>query len=129
MTRSVGAPYSLHAIENDAGVEGRSLDGGEELVLRGVLQLPAQSDAAQVRIHQDCAVAIVPTEPQQAGLAGAVVFQAAAEFGDGGVGAAGDGAEDVACGREAGFDAGEARGARCPRTTPQSPGMSLTARA
>ena len=39
---------SKFAFENDAGVEGRSLDGGEELILRGMHQIPAQCYAAQL---------------------------------------------------------------------------------
>ena len=49
-----------HAIENDAGVEGGAFDGGEEFVLRRGLQIPAESDAAQIGIDEDGAVAVVP---------------------------------------------------------------------
>ena len=109
MMRWTGTPCSLHALEDDAGVEGGAFDGGEELVLRGVGEAPAERDAAEFGVDQDGAVAVVPGEAQQAGLAGAVVFEAFGERGDGGAGAAGDGFEDVAGGGEAGFDAG-ARG-------------------
>ena len=95
-----------HAFEDDAGVEGGAFDGGEEFVLRGVDEVPAQCDAAEFGIDQHGAVAVVPAEAQQAGLAGAIGFEAFGELGDGGVGAAGDGVEDVAGGGEAGLDAG-----------------------
>ena len=55
-----------HALEDDARVERRAFDGGEELVLRGVQQVPAEGDAAQLGIHQHRAVAVVPAQPQQA---------------------------------------------------------------
>jgi hypothetical protein len=35
-----------HAFEDDARVKGGAFDGGEELVLRGVEQVPAEGDAA-----------------------------------------------------------------------------------
>ena len=35
-----------HALEDDAGVEGCAFDGSEELVLRGVEEIPAKGDAA-----------------------------------------------------------------------------------
>ena len=95
-----------HALEDDAGVEGRSFDGGEELVLRGVGEVPAEGDAAQFGVDEHGAVAVVPGEAEQAGLPGAIVFQALGKLGDRGSGAAGDGFEDVAGGGEAGFDAG-----------------------
>ena len=70
-------------------------------------------------IHQDGAVAVVPGQAQQAGLAGAVLFEAFGERGDGGSGAARDGVEDIAGGGESRFDAGEARDERSrgPRRT------------
>ena len=102
-----------HALEDDAGVEGGAFDGGEELVLRGVDEVPAERDAAEFGIDEHGAVAVVPGEAQQAGLAGAIVFEALRELGDVGAGAACDGFEDVAGGGEAGFDAGVMRDARC----------------
>ena len=98
-----------HALKDDAGVEGGAFDGGEELVLRGVDQVPAEGDAAEFGIHQHGAVAVVPGEAQQAGLAGAVGFEALRQLGDLGAGAAGDGFKDVAGRGEAGLDAGVLR--------------------
>src|SRR5262249_45120500 len=46
-----------------------------------------------------------PSEAEQAGFAGAVVFETTGEVGYGGAGAFGDSVEDVAGGGEAGFDA------------------------
>ena len=62
-----------HALEDDAGVEGGAFDGGEELVLRGVDEVPAEGDAAELGVDEHGAVAVVPGEAQQAGLAGAIV--------------------------------------------------------
>ena len=77
-----------HALEDDAGVEGGAFDGGEELVLRGVDEVPAEGDAAELGIDEDGAVAVVPGEAEQAGLAGAIVVEAFRECGDVGAGAA-----------------------------------------
>ena len=68
----------FHALENDARVEGGAFDGGEELVLRGVRQVPAERDAAEFGIHQHRAVAVVPGQAQQPGLPGAVVVESLA---------------------------------------------------
>jgi len=97
-----------HALENDARMECGAFDGREELVLRGVDEVPAKGDAAEFGVDEDCAVAVVPADAEQAGLAGLVGLEPFRECGDGGVGAAGDGVEDIACSREAGFDAGVA---------------------
>ena len=59
-----------HALQDNARVKGRALDGREKLVLRGVHQIPAEGDAAQFGIDQHGAVAVVPGEAQQAGLSG-----------------------------------------------------------
>ena len=96
-----------HALEDDAGVEGGAFDGGEELVLRGVEEVPAEGDAAEFGVDEYGAVAVVPTEAKEAGLAGAIGFEALGEVADFDARAARDGFEDVAGGGEAGFDAGE----------------------
>ena len=83
MMRRDGDAVLLHALQDHAGVEGGAFDGGEQLVLRGVGEAPAERDAAEFGIHQDGAIAVVPGEAQQAGLAGAVVFEALGQFGDG----------------------------------------------
>ena len=57
-----------HAIENHPSVQRRTFDGGEQLILGGALQVPSQRHATQVRIHQHGAIAVVPGQPQQAGL-------------------------------------------------------------
>ena len=75
MTRLIGDAVLRHALENDARVERRAFDGGEQLVLRRMRQIPAQRDAAQFRIHQHRAVAVVPGQPQQPGLAGAIFVE------------------------------------------------------
>ena len=65
-----------HPFQNHARMEGRPFDGREQLVLRGVRQTPAERDAAQFGIHQHGAVAVIPGEAQQAGLAGAILAEA-----------------------------------------------------
>src|SRR6202048_1864937 len=80
-----------HALEDDAGVEGGAFDGGAELGLRGVDQVPAEGDAAEFGIDEDGAVAVVPAHAQEAGLAGAIMLDAAGQLGDFHSGAAGDG--------------------------------------
>ena len=104
-------------------MKGRAFDGGEEFVLRGVDQIPAQRDAAQFRVDQNGAVAIVPGEAQQAGLSGAIGFQPLRQLGNLGAGAAGDGLKDIACGRQPGLNASVVR-MHAPGTTPQTPGIS-----
>ena len=76
MTRlTVNAVFG-HAIENHASVKGGAFDGGEEFVLRCALQIPSEGDAAQVGIYEDGAIAVVPGHAEQAGLAGAIIFEA-----------------------------------------------------
>ena len=98
-----------HALEDDTGVEGRAFDGGKEFILGSVYKVPTQRDAAQLGIDQHGAVAIVPAQAQEAGLARLVALKALGERGHGGLGAAGDGFKDVAHGGEAGLDAGVSR--------------------
>ena len=64
-----------HALEDDAGVKCSALDGGKELVLRRVDEVPAERDAAEFRIYKHGAIAVVPAEAQQAGLSGSIVLQ------------------------------------------------------
>src|SRR5208283_3107299 len=85
-----GHAVLFHALENHARVERSAFDGGEEFVLRGVGETPAEGDAAQFGVHQDGAVAIVPGEAQETGLAGAISIESARKLGYGGSGAAGD---------------------------------------
>src|ERR1700733_12812045 len=69
-----------HAFENDARVKRCALNRGEEFVLSGMQQVPAEGDAAKFRIDQHCAVAVVPAETQQAGLPWTILFQSICEF-------------------------------------------------
>src|SRR5438067_2094899 len=71
-----------HAIEDDAGVQRRTFDGCKKLVLCSALEVPSQSDSAQVRVHQHGAITVVPGEAQQSGLACAIIFQSFAQFRD-----------------------------------------------
>ena len=49
-----------HSLEHDPGVERRAFDCGEELVLRGVGKVPAQSCTAEFRVDQHGPVPVVP---------------------------------------------------------------------
>ena len=44
-----GHAVLLEALEDDAGVKGGAFDGGEQLVLRGGGEAPAEGDAARAR--------------------------------------------------------------------------------
>src|SRR5271170_1538981 len=98
-----------HAVEDDAGVEGCALDGGEEFVLRSALQIPTEGDAAQIGIDEDGAVAVIPGDAEKSGLPSAIIFQALAERGNVCTCAGGDGAENVTDGGEARFNSGTKR--------------------
>ena len=54
-----------HSLQNDSRMKRRPFDRREQLILRGVHQVPAQRHAAQLRIHQHRAIAVVPAQPQQ----------------------------------------------------------------
>ncbi len=124
MMRSIGGAVFGHAVENDAGVEGGAFDGGEQFILRRAGEMPTESDAAQFRIDENGAIAVVPGHAQQAGLAGAVIFETARECSARSARAASDGVEDVADSGKSGFDAGHC-GSTEPGTTPQTPGTRL----
>ncbi len=62
----------FHALEDDPGVKGSALDCRKEFVSGRGGQVPPKRHSAQLRIHQDRAIAIVPGKAQQAGLAGAI---------------------------------------------------------
>ena len=79
-----GHAVLFHAVEDDAGVQGGALDGGEELIGCGVVEVPAEGDAAEGWVDQDGAVAVVPGEAEEAGLAGLEAGGGFAERGDGG---------------------------------------------
>ena len=99
----------FHALQNHARVERRPLDGGEQFVLRGVRQLPAERHAAEFGIHQHRAVAVVPGHPQQSGLARCERLEPLDSAATVDPGAACDRIEDIAGGRKARLDAGESR--------------------
>ena len=62
----------LEAFQDHPRMQGRAFEGGEEFVLRRVRQLPPQRDTAQFGVHQHRSVSVIPGEPQEAGLSGAV---------------------------------------------------------
>ena len=98
-----------HPLQDDAGVERRAFDGREQLVLCGVEQVPAERDAAEIRLDQHGPVAVVPCQAQEAGLAGAILIEAHRELLHIGIGAARDRLEDIAGRRQPGLDADESR--------------------
>ena len=82
LRNTAGIDYSLdvnsmtgHAVQNHSSMKSGSFNSGEQLVLRGTLQIPTQRYAAQVRIHQYRAVAVVPGQPQQPGLSCAILLK------------------------------------------------------
>src|SRR5260221_8923588 len=95
-----------HAIEDDPGMKSGAFDGSEEFVLRGGLQIPAESDAAEIGIDEHRAVAVVPGHAEQTGLAGAVGFDALRESLHVSASASGDRVKNIADGGKAGLDAG-----------------------
>ena len=99
----------FHAIENDSRVQCSAFNGGEQFVLRGGLQIPAEGNATQVWIYQNRAVAVVPGNAQKAGLAGAIVFQSTGESRHVGSGARSNGLKNIADRRKTGLNAGTLR--------------------
>ena len=65
-----------HALKNQPRMERGAFNRGEQLVLRGVHQIPAQRHAAQLRVHQHCPVAVVPCQAQQPRLPSLVAIEA-----------------------------------------------------
>ena len=57
-----------HAFENHARVKRCSLDRCEEMILRRMVEVPAKGHAAEVRVHEHRAVAVIPRDVQQSGL-------------------------------------------------------------
>src|SRR5579863_423280 len=98
-----------HSVQYDAGVKCGAFDGGEEFVLRCVLQIPSKRHATKICVNQDSAVAVVPGHAQQARLTRGIFFEAFAEFLNTCAGSARDRFEDITrCGKP-GFDAGVIR--------------------
>ena len=90
-------------------MQGSAFNGGKEFVGCRALQIPAQSDTAQVGIDQHGTVSVVPGETQQSGLSGAIVLKLPTEARDIGAGARCNPIEDVAYCGESRFDAGALR--------------------
>ena len=76
-----------------------------EFVGGGVVEVPAEGDAAERGVDEDGAVAVVPGEAEQSGLAGFEMSSRFGERGYGSAGAGGDGGEDISDGGHTGFDA------------------------
>src|SRR3954467_12534448 len=94
-----------HPVEDYPGMERRTLDRGEQLVLSRAQQIPTQSDPAQVGIDEHGPVAVVPGEAQQAGLPSLILLQAFAQGFDIATSTPRDGTEHVADRRQTRFDA------------------------
>ena len=90
-------------------MQGGAFDGGKQFILRRGLEIPAESNAAKVGIYKHGAITIVPGDTEQAGLPGAIVFQAAAESRHIGPGARSDGLKNIADSGKAGLNAGSLR--------------------
>src|SRR5437868_13007967 len=89
LRNAAGVNYALdiytvagHAIENHASMKCGALDGREQLICRGALEIPTEGDAAQIGIHENGAVAIVPGHAQQPGLPGAITLYSPAQCSD-----------------------------------------------
>ena len=50
----------FHAFQNNARVKRGALNRGKEFVLGRMRQVPAERHAAELRIHQDRAVTVIP---------------------------------------------------------------------
>ncbi len=98
-----------HAFQYDPRVHRGAFDGGKELILRSVQQVPTECDTAKLGIDQHRAVSVVPAKPQQAGLSGAIIFQALGQFLHVGRSTARNGIEDVAGGGKPCFNTGKGR--------------------
>ncbi len=94
-----------HPLEDDARVQRGALDRREQFVARVVIQIPPERDAAEVGVHENRAVAVVPGEAEQSRLAGPVLLEAVREHADRRARAPRDRLEDVADGGEACLDA------------------------
>src|SRR6202021_1401982 len=86
-------------------VDGGAFDGREKFVSGGVGERPAEGDAAERRVDEYGAVAVVPGEAKESGLSGDVLCGDFGKVADGGLRAGGDGLEDVADRGKASFDA------------------------
>jgi len=53
-------------------VKGSAFNGCEKLVLRRIRKIPTESNTAQFGIDEHGAIAIIPSQPKQAGLARAI---------------------------------------------------------
>src|SRR5690348_8708686 len=98
-----------HAVENYSGVKGGSFDRGEEFILSGALQVPSQRNSAQIGIHEDSSVTVVPRHAQQASLACAIALEPTRQCAYVRSCAQSDGIKNVSHGGEAGFDSGAER--------------------
>ena len=87
----------------------RSLYCGEKLVLRRVNEIPSEGHTAQVRIHKNRPVSVIPDQPQQPCLTGTIFFQAPGEVAKFFAAPSCDCMENIAYCGKASFDSSEAR--------------------
>ncbi len=91
-----------HSLEHDSGVKGGPFDRREQLIGRGVIQVPAEGDPAEVRVDEHRAVTVVPRQTKQAGLTATIFGGLARKLLETASRASSDRLEDVA-------DAGQTR--------------------
>src|SRR5579859_7770694 len=72
-------------------------------------KIPTQGHSAELRVHQNRTVSVVPGQTQQARLARFAAFEPLRELGDSCSGAARDRIEDVACRGKPGLYTGVSR--------------------
>src|SRR5690349_3598029 len=96
-----------HPFHDDPRVHRRPLDGGEQLVLGRVAQVPAERYSAETRIDEYRAIAVVPRHAQKSRLSGTMTRRPRRQRQRRAVRAQRNRLEDVPDGRQPGFDADE----------------------
>ena len=99
----------FHAFEDHPSVKCGALKRGEDLILRCVRQLPAESNTSEYRVHENGAITVVPVKPQEPSLSGVVPFKPLRQCRHASAGPPGDRLPDRATCTQAGLDAGHLR--------------------
>ena len=92
------SPMLLHPFEDDARVQSCPLNCSEQLIGRGVVEVPSECNAAKRRIDEDGSIAVVPRETKKSGLAGFIAAEGFGKLFDGRTGALCDRMKDIAYG-------------------------------
>src|SRR5438105_7624909 len=80
-------------------------DWSSDVCSSDLLEVPTEGDAAQIGIHEDSTIAVVPRHTQQSGLPGTITLQSKTQGCNIRGRATGDGIKDVADCRQTGLDA------------------------